>query len=252
MGSSRAGWTSECRPGLGGSRCLLAPPHLAHSSQEAFTLAVKEGAPPRARHRSPWPALPWGLLDCHCLGLSCIFSRQLVLLFLPMPQHEFLEKGARLALCLQTMLTCQLHLHILFRVQGGLGRVPTVYSPPVLLPAAASPSWGQLSSKPCGLGAGADHRACLPAGLHQTLTRTPCSGGVWPPQPAPCNQLREHPHCRDAVQECRGQGCLGPGPAHHPAAFSPLSSRGRNAGCQGLQTRAPQAAGDKTAGGRDG
>ena len=99
---------------------------------------------------------------------------------------------------------------------------------------------------------GAEHRACLPAGLHLTLTRTPCSGGVWPPQPAPCNQLGEHPHCRGAVQECRGLGCLEPGPAHHPAAFSPLSSRGRNAGCQGLQTRAPQAGGDKTAGGRDG
>lgn len=160
QGGLRLGWVDKrVRAGAGGLPLSSCPPHPAHSSQEAFTLAVKEGAPPRARHWSLRPALPWGLLDCHLLGLSCIFSRQLVLLFFPMPQHEFLEKGAHLALCLQTILTCQLHLHILFRVQGGLGRVPTVHSPPVLLPAAAPPSWGQLSSKPGGLGAGADQQS---------------------------------------------------------------------------------------------
>lgn len=149
------------------------------------------------------------------------------------------------------MRTCQLHLHILFRVQGGLGRVPTVRSPrPPTSCCFSLPGPAVLEA--WWSGGVADHRACLPAGLHRTLTRTPCSGGLWPPQPAPCNQLGEHPHCRGAVQECRGQGCLGPGPAHHPAAFSPLSSRGRNAGCQGLQTCAPQAGGDKTAGGRGG
>ena len=230
MCSSWAGWTSECGPGVGAPAVFL-PSHPAHSSRAAFTLAVKEGAPPWARHQSPRPALPWGLLDRHLSGLSCIFSRQLALLFLPMPQHEFLEKGAHLALCLQVMLICQLHLHILFRVQGGPGRVPTVHSPPsscqllLLPPGASCPRslvvWG-----------GADHRACLRAGLHQTLTRTPCSRGVWLPQPQG-HALREHPHCRDAVRECRGQGCLGPGPAHHPAAFPSLSSRGRNAGRRG-------------------
>ena len=151
MCSSRAGWTSECGPGLGAPAVFLSS-HPAHPSRAAFTLAVKEGAPPWARHRSPWPALPWGLLDRHLSGLSCIFFQAAGTFVSPhAPTRVSRERGP----------SCSV-----FTSYADLSATPShsVQSPrrprkgshcpltPVLLPAAAPPSRGQLSSSLVVLG----------------------------------------------------------------------------------------------------
>lgn len=119
-----------------------------------------------------------------------------------------------------------------------------------LQPVAASPP-GPAVLGLGGLGV-ADHRACLPAGLHRTLTRTPVLEGCGHSQPAPCNQLGSTLTAgalskSAEVRAAWGQGLL---TTQQPSLPFPAGAGTQDA--KALLTCAPQAGGDKTAGGRGG
>lgn len=217
----RAGWTSECGLGLGAPLSSCPPPtqHIPRKRPSSGCKAPR----PRARHRAP--ALPWGLLDRHLLGLSCIFPGSWSFCFSPRPNMSFL-KGAHLALCLQTMRTCQLHLHILFQSQerpgkGAHGPLTPPSNQLLLLPPGASclEAWwsgGLLTS----------HRACL----YRPPPDPDQDPLFWRAVATPASTLqpaRGAPSLQGRCPRVQGQGCLESRPAHPPSSLlSPFSRAG--------------------------